>query len=94
MSLADLIRKGGNLHVATATSATSATQPGESRGTVARVATVAVANPTKAQTDDEARILDWLARIEETDPEIIAEVLEKCGKDADALAYFLNRAFE
>ena len=43
---------------------------------------------------DEAAIFNWLANIEETDSEIIAEVLDKCRRDPDALTYFLRRAEE
>jgi hypothetical protein len=44
MSIAALIRKNGLASVATATSATSATQPHAAADSVARIATVAVAN--------------------------------------------------
>lgn len=44
--------------------------------------------------DNEATIRSWLAHIEETDPEIIAEVLDKCRTDLEARAYFLHRAEE
>lgn len=36
----------------------------------------------------------WLAHIEETDPDIIAEVLDKCRSNPKALAYFLRRTEE
>jgi len=42
----------------------------------------------------ELAIRDWLARIEETDPATIAEVMDKCRRDADARAYFVGRAAE
>jgi hypothetical protein len=45
-------------------------------------------------TDQEAAIRTWLAYIEETDPYIIADVLERCRIDADALDYFIRRAGE
>ena len=52
MSLANLIKKGSLLGFATATPATFATHPEESRGTVATVATVAVAKaPDRAAND-------------------------------------------
>jgi hypothetical protein len=50
MSLLATLRKRQSERVATATPATFATQEGESRRTVASVATVAVANPPEAQT--------------------------------------------
>ena len=39
-------------------------------------------------------VLDWLHRIEETDPETIECTLEACRMDIDALDYFLGRARE
>jgi hypothetical protein len=51
MRLSDLIRKRDSRKVATAIPAIAATQPGETTETVARIATVAVANPTEAKTD-------------------------------------------
>ena len=47
MTLSTLIRKGGLAKVATATPATLATQETENAGTVAGVATVAVASPSE-----------------------------------------------
>jgi len=40
----------------------------------------------------ETAIRAWLALIEETDPEIIADVIGKCQRDADARDYFTGRA--
>ena len=51
MSLSALIRKGGLAKAATATTATLATQGGKKAGTVAIVATVAVASPQKFAAD-------------------------------------------
>jgi hypothetical protein len=42
----------------------------------------------------EAAIRSWLARIGETDPAVIDDVLGKCDVDPDARAYFLRRAGE
>ena len=39
-------------------------------------------------------VLDWLRRIDETDPEVIQQTLTKCRTDVDALDYFLGRARE
>lgn len=48
--------------------------------------------PTGPMTaDQEAAIRAWLARIEETDPYIIADVLEQCRGDADARDYFIGQ---
>lgn len=52
MSLLALIRKGGPDKAATATTATLATQGMKKAGTVAIVATVAVANPTGSESFD------------------------------------------
>ncbi len=43
---------------------------------------------------EEATIREWLAYIEETDPETIAQVLNKCRTHTGARAYFLRRAKE
>ena len=99
MTLAALIRKRKSGKVATAILAISATQQGGQAGTVATIATVAVANPTETKTalmtaEEEKAIRAWLAHIEESDPEIIAEVLEKCKRDSGARAYFMWRAEE
>lgn len=98
MTLSNLIRKGGLAQVATATPATLATQETASAATVAQVATVAVAKPQSPATamtaEEETAIRTWLAHIRETDPDIIAEVLNQCLADAEARAYFLRRAGE
>lgn len=45
-------------------------------------------------TDYESAIRTWLAYIEETNPDTITEVLNKCRSNPDALRYFLQRAEE
>lgn len=40
----------------------------------------------------ETEIRAWLALIEETDPDIIADVIERCRTDAEARDYFTGRA--
>jgi hypothetical protein len=52
----------------------------------------APAAPPFLSSEDEAAILGWLKRIEESDPAVIGEVLEKCRTDPDTRAYFLMRA--
>lgn len=107
MTLLALIRKGGLAKVATATPATVATEGAEGAGTVAAVASVAVANPPAPErespkstpaapmtAEEEAAIRAWMAHIEETNPAIIAEALDQCRADTEALAYFLHRAEE
>ena len=42
--------------------------------------------------EDEAAIRAWLAAIDETDPEAIADVIERCRQDADARDYFTGQA--
>ena len=90
---------------ATATSATMATQVTESEGTVAGVATVAVAYSEKPPVhsqergpaatlskSEESTIHIWLAHIGETDPQEIADVLDVCRANTEARVYFLRRA--
>ena len=98
MTLSALIKKGGLSKTATATPATTATQETEQKVTVAPVATVAVAIPpepsNELSADEDATIKGWLTHIEETDPDIIAEVLDQCRTDLEARRYFLQRAGE
>ena len=42
--------------------------------------------------ETESAIRAWLAQIGETDPATIAQVLDQCRDDTDALAYFIRRA--
>lgn len=98
MTLSVLITKGGLSKAATATPATLATQEAGNPVIVAPVATVAVAVKPEPlpelSPDEEASIRAWLAHIEETDPDIITEVLDKCRDDLDARRYFLKRSKE
>lgn len=102
MTLSALMRKGGLREVATAIPATAATEEGKRVGTVARVATVAVATPpitesntTAAMTaNEEKAIRAWLEHIEEADAAIIAVVLDRCRVDAGARDYFIGRSGE
>jgi hypothetical protein len=99
MTLAALIRKREPGKDATAIPATPAIQPKEDAESVARIATVAVANPTAAKTapltvEEETAIRAWQAHIEETDPGEIQSVLDECRADSGALAYYLSRAEE
>ena len=87
MTLSALIRKREN---ATATLATPATHKGARAGTVANVASVAVANQLLAE--EETAIRAWLAHIEEADPATSADVLARCQSDAQARAYCLEQA--
>lgn len=44
--------------------------------------------------EDERRIRAWLAHIEESDPDIVSEVLDRCRHDLNARAYFRHRSEE
>ncbi len=110
MTLSALIKKGGltkTLTATPATLATLATQKLEQQVTVAPVATVAVTVKPEPQTeqkrqptspvlsaDEGSRIRAWLVHIEETVPDIITEVLDKCRADTEARRYFLQMAEE
>jgi hypothetical protein len=98
MTLSALIKKGGLTGGMTATPATPATQEADKPVTVAPVATVAVAEQPESlpelSSDEEENIRAWLAYIEETDPEIITEVVDKCRDDLEARRYFLKRSEE
>jgi len=94
VTLSKLIRKGGLARVATATPATLATQEAASAASVAEVATVAVAKPPTLSSESERVIRAWLAHIEETDEDTIAEVLSRCRADTEARGYFLRQAEE
>ena len=50
------------------------------------------ASPLSAE--DEAAIRAWLAAIDETDPESVANVIERCRQDQDARDYYVGRAAE
>lgn len=71
---------------------TFATHEGLKAGTVANVASVAVANQLLAEEETAVRV--WLAHIEETDPATINEVLIQCQYNADARHWFLERQKE
>jgi hypothetical protein len=159
MTLAALIRKRATGKPATAIPAISATQGRIAGSTVARIATVAVANPTESKSakpcgaqgtggafrwwlihycdreplvvsccpeatnaeilerhpdaaaaqpfeparrepnalmtaDEEEAIRAWLAMIDESDPETIANLLTECQLDSEAREYFLQRSRE
>lgn len=38
------------------------------------------------------KIVSWMTFISETDPEIIAETIDRCKADPETLSYFLQRA--
>lgn len=55
--------------------------------------TPAIRQPSAPLTaSDDMAIRAWLALIEETDPAIIADVIGRCQRDADARDYFTGRA--
>lgn len=43
---------------------------------------------------DDVAIRAWLAHIEETDPQIIADVIQQCHDDPEANEYFIGRSKE
>jgi hypothetical protein len=55
--------------------------------------TPAPSEKTKTQSKKQ-NILDWLAHIGETDPEIIEDTLARCRAVQYTLEYFLHRADE
>jgi hypothetical protein len=89
--LSALIQKRETRKAATAIPAISATQPNEGAVTVARIATVAVANPTDAKTADAVISWGWLLHFADREPLEVycnpdathAEILERYP---DALA--------
>jgi hypothetical protein len=98
MTLSALIKKVGLANTVTATPATTATQEVDKPVTVAPVATVDVAVKQEPlpelSLDQEASIRAWLALIDETDPDIIAEILNQCHDELGARRYFLKRSEE
>lgn len=83
--LSALIQKRETRKAATAIPAIPATQPNEGAATVARIATVAVANPTEAKTENDAASWCWWLAFSETEHLIVyfhpeatrADVLER-----------------
>ena len=94
MTLATLIKKNGLRELATATHATHDGKNGPT------VATVAVADPQKLAMDsslsatDELKICKWFTHINETDQDIINELLDNCRTNPKCREYFLQRAEE
>jgi hypothetical protein len=61
---------------------------------ISKLAELAAPFDSEINIDDHQKIINWLVLIGETDPEIIAETLDRCGSDLETLAYFLHRADE
>lgn len=59
-------------------------------------ATSSLNNAQQAQLkmNEDVAIKKWLAHINETDPQIIADVIQQCYDDPEANEYFLGRAKE
>ena len=93
MNLSDLIRgKSKSTGSATATLATPATADNKNSSSVAKVASVAVADaPNKLSKEDEKTIRAWLRHIGEPEEDHHL-VLDKCKSNPEALAYFLKHA--
>ena len=94
MSLAKLIHKNKTKEVATATVDIPAISSDETSPTVAKIARIAVANPTNEKIKrDIKKIRSWLYRIGEPEEDHYL-VLNKCRNDPEALAYYLERVAE
>jgi len=93
MNLSDLIRgKSKSTGSATATLATPATADNKNSPSVAKVASVAVADaPNKLSKEDEKTIRSWLHCIGESEEDHHL-VLGKCESKPETLAYFLKHA--
>lgn len=95
---ARMMQKRETGKVATAIPAISATQPKDGgAATVARIATVAVANPKEEKTapltaSEEAAIRAWFTSIGEDDPATIADTLAQCQRDSVGRAYLLKES--
>jgi hypothetical protein len=89
MKLADLMRKSVSMVLANAKAAKVANDGQESHEPLAGLATLALANPA-----DQTRVCAWLDFINEMDPVLIAETLQRCETDPEALRYFLWRSQE
>lgn len=50
--------------------------------------------PTREPSSERTLVLAWLEAIEETDPNVIAEVLNRCASNPSARAYYVGRAIE
>lgn len=98
MILSKLMQKGDLAQLATATPATPATYAKTYTLSVAGVATVAVAlvpEPTYPMTaEQDAAIRAWLEHIDESDAEVVADVLNRCCTDLTARLYVLQCAEE
>lgn len=95
MTLATLIKKGGLSGMMTMTVATSATVNVNKPVNVAKVATVTVAEQPKPlpalSPQEEACIRAWLTHIQETDPEAISRLMDKCHANLDVRDYVLQQ---
>jgi hypothetical protein len=91
MSLVDLIRKNKNIKIATAN---PPTQQPENTETVAKIATVAIANATESRDDTDSnieRIRSWLYQIGEPEEDHHL-IIEKCRNHPEVMHYFLKHA--
>jgi len=99
MQLSTLLNKKRTGEVATAIPAISATAQPKEAPTVARIATIAVANACNEKTNtiaplsvaDEAKIMEWFSMIGETDQVEIARVMDKCRRDPETRLYCLKQ---
>jgi|CXWL01.1.fsa_nt_gi hypothetical protein len=99
MSLMDLFsnyEKGnrGNRPLIAAVTTTSRVITDGNRGNRENTIIKVSFNKAELSADDRSSILSWLHYINEDDPEIIQEVLDKCANEPEALVYYLKRAEE
>nr|VFJ76496.1 MAG: hypothetical protein BECKFM1743A_GA0114220_109282 [Candidatus Kentron sp. FM] len=76
------------------TAVTAVPHPAESGNSDASNGSIGSTPEAALSKIEETTIRDWLAYIEETDPEIINEVMGQCLTDAEARTYFLGRTGE
>lgn len=97
MALSALIHKSKTVPVATLTVATIATHYAKTPATVAKVASVTVANPQKFKNAplliaDRKKLLAYLGAMGETDKASIDEYLTECENNPETLARELQHA--
>ena len=96
MALLDRLKKNQSEVIANAKAANVAKDNPVNQPTFASFAPFAVANnqikKTELLPEHRQKLLAYLAAIDETDPEMIAELLDICAEQPDKLAWALNWA--
>lgn len=94
MSLAKLIRRNKADAINNATHIDIAAHSHETTPTLAKIATIAVASPTSEKNNrDIQKIRTWLYSIGEPEEDHYL-ILNKCKRDPEVLAFYLDRAIE